>query len=113
MEPTTLTVNASDIAGNAGTTVYATELIATLASLAALISALLNLGEIDNAGIANSFQANVGAATSSFNRGQLTAAVNQLNALLNDIAAQRGKHITLRAADLLSGDVSYVRTHLA
>lgn len=109
----TLTVSASDIAGNAASQLFTTQLIATLASLAVEIQMMRQMGLIDNDGIERSFLAKVAAATDAFHRGQLNAAANQLGALLNDLAAQRGKHITEPADDLLAGDVAYVQTHLA
>lgn len=109
----TLTVSASDIAGNSATQAFASRLIATLASLKIEIQMLRQMGLIDRDGIENSFLAYVAAATDAFQRGNLNAAANQLGALLNGLAAQSGHHITTAADNLLSGDVAYVQTHLA
>ncbi|HET9015574.1 MAG TPA: hypothetical protein VFN57_08255 [Thermomicrobiaceae bacterium] len=108
----TLTVSASDIAGNAASQVFTTQLIATLASLATEIRQMRQMGLIDSDGVEQSFLAKVAAATDAFNRGQRNAASNQLGALLHELAAQSGSHITAPAATLLSGDVSYVQSHL-
>ena len=109
----TLTVSASDVAGNTASQAFTSQLIATLASLATEIQEMRQMGLIDNDGIENAFLSLVAAATAAFQSGQANAAANQLGALLNAIAAQSGQHITAPAATLLSGDVSYVQTHLA
>jgi hypothetical protein len=108
-----LAVTASDIAGNSANRTVSTQLIASLASLKATIIRLRQLSEIDNDGVENSFLADVDAATNAFNRGHSNVAVQTLGALLDELSAQRGNHITARAADLLSADVMYVQAHLS
>lgn len=92
-----LSLTASDVAGWSTTNSASFQLIATRDSLVGLIRRLAALGEIDSEGVANSL---------------LTKAQHgQLNALLQEIRAQSGKHVTVRAADLLRGDVEYVIAH--
>jgi hypothetical protein len=92
-----LSVTASDVAGSSATSSASFELTATRESLVDLIRRLAALGEIDSDGVTNSL---------------LTKAQDgQLNALLQEIRAQSGEHVTVRAADLLRGDVEYVIAH--
>jgi hypothetical protein len=93
----TLSVTASDIAGNSATRSGSFELIATKASLLGLIRRFTAVGEIDSAGVANSLLVKVEH--------------EQYDALLHEIHAQSGKHISVRAADILRGDVEYVMSH--
>ena len=104
----TLQVTATDVAGWSTTRATTFTIIATIDSLPDLIRELRRRGEIDSDGIMQSFLAKALAAQSAAARGNRTPAINELNALLNDVAAQSGKHITTRAANLLSGDVRYV-----
>ena len=109
----TLVVTAADVAGWVTAAAASFELIATLASLSGTIARLRQLGEIDNDGIERSFLAKVHAATSAAQRGQPNVAQNELSALLAELSAQRGHHISDRAAQFLIGDVTYVQAHLA
>jgi len=108
----TLTATAHDNAGWGTRRTSSFAIIATLESLRATILRLRQLGEIDNAGITQSLLAKVDAASAAVGRGQPEVARNQLDALLHELAAQGGHHLTVRAADLLSGDTSYVQAHL-
>jgi hypothetical protein len=54
----------------------------------------------------------VDAAVESNRRGQSNAAMNQLGALVRETEAQRGSHVSERAARLLTGDARYVQPHL-
>jgi hypothetical protein len=70
-------------------------------SLSSLVGELLAAGLIDNAGIANSLTSKSSAAASQIAQGNTTAAENQLNAFINELDAQVGKHLTKQAYDLL------------
>ena len=61
----------------------------------------LRLGWIDNLGIANSLDSKIIAARQAVQAGDNGAARNILNALLNEIEAQSGKHLTSEAVALL------------
>lgn len=50
-------------------------------------------GHIDNSGITKSLLAKLDAAQSALNNGQSAAAVNLLDAFVNAVEAQKGKHI--------------------
>jgi len=45
-------------------------------------------------------------------RGQVAAALEQLDALLAELAAQSGKHVSSQAAQALSADVRFVKATL-
>jgi hypothetical protein len=67
--------------------------VATAASLKALVQRFAADGSIGNAGIANALQAKL--------------ASGQLGAFINQVKAQRGKHIAANAADVLLRDAAY------
>jgi hypothetical protein len=60
-------------------------------------------GGIDNRGVANSLGQKLEAAKAALDRGKTSVAVNILNAFVNELEAQSGKHISPRCADLLIG----------
>jgi hypothetical protein len=107
-----LSVSATDIAGWDASNTASVELIATLDSLGPTIRRLRALGEIDRDGIAQSMLVKVEGAIAARDRGQRHVLLNKLDALLNELAAQRGKHISIRGADLLADDVRYVQDYL-
>jgi hypothetical protein len=86
----TLTVTASDMAGNTASRTVVFQTAASIDSMKALVTRFANAGWIDNAGIANSLQSKLKA--------------NALAALVNEVQAQRGKHISNQAADYLLRD---------
>jgi len=59
-------------------------------------------------GITNSLTAKLGAAISSLDRGNENAALNQLNAFINSVEAQRGKKLTNEQADALILEVNRI-----
>ncbi len=89
----TLTVVAEDTAGNSAEASVAFNVIATPESLEATVYRLLDSGEIDNAGMARSLVAKIGQPLAQ-----------RLDAFIHDVEAQRGKHISEGAADLLIAD---------
>jgi hypothetical protein len=92
----TLSVTAEDVAGWTTSGSASFQIIATRASLGDLIRKLRDLGEIDSDGITNSL---------------LTKVEHNLGALLHELDAQSGKHVTTRAAALIKGDAEYVIAH--
>jgi hypothetical protein len=108
----TLKVKAEDVAGWTTSDSASFEIIATIDSLPALIRELRRRGEIDSDGTMKSLLANAEGALQSYKKGNITSALNQLSALINDAAAQSGKHVSARGATLLIGDVKYVSAHL-
>jgi len=58
---------------------------------------------IENGGIANSLAGKAENACRKHQQGNDNAAVNKLNAFINEVEAQRGKHIPEGVADVLAG----------
>jgi hypothetical protein len=75
----------------------------TVQSPAQAVQALISLKDAMNLphGIANSLDAKLNAALDSINRGNNKAAVNQLNAFINEVQAQTGKAIAQNQAQQL------------
>ena len=82
-------------------------------SLSSLVSELLAVGMIDNPGIANSLIGKADAAASQIAQGNAHAAINQLNAFINELGAQNGKHITHEGYSLLNAAALYYISHLS
>jgi hypothetical protein len=76
-------------------------------SLSSLVDELLAAGLIDNGGIANSLTSKSDAAAAQAAQGNTTAAKNQLNAFINELNAQAGKHVTPQAFQLLNAAALY------
>ncbi len=94
--PHTLDITAKDVAGWTTRRSVTFNLIATRESLQALVTELVQRGEIDSAGFGESL---------------IHSAQHNLQALIREIDAQEGKHISVNAADLLRGDTEYVLAH--
>jgi endoglucanase len=90
----TLIVTASDLAGNISTKEIVFQTTASIQSLMDMVTSFMNAGWIDNAGIASSLQSKLNS--------------NALTALVNEVKAQSGKHISAEAADLLIRDAQYL-----
>ena len=82
-------------------------------TLSSLVGELLAAGLIDNGGVANSLIAKSDAAAAQIAQGNFTTARNQLNAFLNELDAQAGKHITQQAYHLLQADALFYIGRLA
>jgi hypothetical protein len=68
------------------------------------VQLLLNLSLIDNPGIANSLIQKLEAAKAAKDRSQTNAAKNILNAFLNELEAQKEKHVRASAFNILKED---------
>jgi 2',3'-cyclic-nucleotide 2'-phosphodiesterase (5'-nucleotidase family) len=66
---------------------------------------------IDNAGIRSSLLDKLAHAKSLFDGGQTKTALNQLNAFINSVKAQNGKHISKAAATTLIADANWMIAH--
>jgi hypothetical protein len=83
--------------------------------LSALTHQAVSLGWIfgpGSDGIANSLDAKLASAKDSVSRGNNTAAKKQLNALINDLDAQRGKHVNDNAYFLLKTNAQFIISKL-
>jgi len=65
-----------------------------------------NLNWIDNKGILNSLTKKMENADAAYKRGQTGTAINILQAFINEVEAQKGKHIASTAADILIDDAN-------
>jgi hypothetical protein len=108
----TLVVRAEDTAGNVSEVSVAFNIVATLDSLQATVQRLLESGEIDNRGVAKSLLRKIEEAEAAVAAGAITDARHILGAFILQLKAQRGKHISHEAADILITDAAYVRDGL-
>src|SRR5262249_32469837 len=89
-----LIVTASDLAGNTSSQTVQFQTTTSIQSLQVLITQFTNDGWIDNAGIANSLQSKLSA--------------NNLEAFVNEVQAQSGKHIIAQYANYLLRDAEHL-----
>ncbi|MBN2117606.1 MAG: VWA domain-containing protein [Anaerolineales bacterium] len=107
--PHTITVTASDQAGNTSSQSVEFDVTATIESLMAAVERFHQDGSIDHRGVYYSLMQQLRAAAKS-NKPEITS--NILNAFIYHVKAQRDKHIAAQAADLLVADAKWVITHL-
>ncbi len=108
----TLVVKAEDTAGNQSEVSVTFEVISTFDSLRVAIQAMLASGDIDDAGVANGLLKKVGAAEAAADRRNVRAAQEVLGALIRDLKAQSGKHVSEAAAALLATDAASLKESL-
>ena len=89
--------------GTGGTVVLAAEQLA---------QACDSTGWIDSRGVCNSLSEKLAAASASLTRNDTTSARNQLGAFVDELDAQRGKHVSDNAYWLLKTNAEYVLNHL-
>lgn len=82
--------------------------ITTYSSLKQDITLSRKIGWINNDGIMNSLLKKVEAIEASMAKGKNDTAKNQLNALINEINAQKGKQIDEKAVKMLLEDAQYI-----
>ncbi len=107
----TLAAHAVDVAGWETSKSATFEVAATLEDLPETIRELGRRGEITHDGTVKSLVQKAEAALASKQKGNIGAATNQLQALLNELNAQTGQKVSLRGANLLVGDVQYIIAH--
>jgi hypothetical protein len=108
----TLVVRAEDTAGNVATTSVTFEVEATLATLRATVERYASEGLISG-GVDRSLLASLDRAVAAADRGNAGAAVRTLDAFVNEVDAQDGKHITSAAAELLRSDAAAVQSSIS
>ncbi|PEL07776.1 OmpL47-type beta-barrel domain-containing protein [Bacillus sp. AFS017336] len=91
-----IVINSVDKAGNFETKTIQFKTVASNESLNGLVRQFVDTKWIDNAGISNSLQVKI--------------AQNNLKSFINEVNAQRGKHITNEAAEYLLRDAQYLLT---
>jgi len=84
----------------------------TIGELEAEIEELCLEGEIDNRGVVTSLLAKLNAAQTLIAVGKIDQAKTILNAFINEVQAQSGKHITADAAELLLQAAEYILSNL-
>ncbi len=67
----------------------------TIAALRTCVQHAINNGDIDTVGVGRSLLTKLDTAQKSVDRGQPVVAINQLNAFINELGAQAGKHIAI------------------
>ncbi len=103
--PHEIVVTARDRAGWLTTETRTIQVVTTIEGLACAKHRFYDMGLIYGPGaegIVKSLDAKLGAALAAERRGQLHAAANILAALVRDVNAQEGKHITPEAASFLT-----------
>ncbi|HWR58253.1 MAG TPA: hypothetical protein VN328_05130, partial [Thermodesulfovibrionales bacterium] len=107
----TYAVTATDNAGNTTMMTPTYEVIATIDGSLSLISEFLASGAIDNTGLAGSLSSQLDSALAAANSGNTQTADNILNAFINHVTAQSGKHISAEAAAVLINAATYIINH--
>jgi hypothetical protein len=93
--PTTLTVTSSGTYGSLSHSApVSVSVVASPSSTTNVINQILKAGCINNSGVATAFNSKLSAAQSAIGAGNPQLAVNILDALLYQLQAQSGKHIT-------------------
>jgi hypothetical protein len=108
--PHTFTVNALDKAGNASSQSVEFNVTATIESLMAAVERFYQDGSIRNKGVYYSLMQQLKTASKS-EKPEKTSAI--LNAFVQYVKAQKGRHIQAQAANLLIADAQWVIRHLA
>lgn len=115
----TFAVDSLDNVNNEGKISVTFSIVVTFDSLKGDVNQLLALGCIDNQGIGQALISKISAAQNAYNQGQAQTAANILAALLKQLQAQTGKHISTQCKDpsghqfnpalLLIGDAQYLQ----
>ena len=82
--------------------------VPTLESTAEALGSFCASGDIGNPGVCNSLNVKLRAAVAALARGNDDAMRRQLGAFLNELAAQRGKHVAESAYTRLDADVRLI-----
>lgn len=109
----TISVAASDRAGNQTVVSVTFTVVADLTSLKATVERLADSGDIADPGIRRSLLQSIAAAQASVDRDRPDVAVRQLEALANQVSALDSKKITDMAAAVLADDMAAVQGGLA
>ncbi|MFC2009846.1 PKD domain-containing protein [Chloroflexota bacterium] len=104
----TFEVNADDGQGNISTGSVTFHLIASVDSLMETVEQMFAQGLVDDPDIQESLVDKVNAITNKVDQGKTKPATNMLNAFINFVQAQSGKHISTEAAEMLIADALYL-----
>lgn len=106
--PVPFTATASDNAGNMANQTVIFTITTSLPSMEELVGQFATMGLVADHGLAQSLTAKLRAAEAAQSRGDLTAAENDLGALVNEVQAQEDKGIAPTAAEVLLRDARYL-----
>jgi hypothetical protein len=106
-----LIIIATDYFGNKSTQEVPFSIFATVQSLRTSVNRRYSEKAINDASVRDSLLSKLNEAQMYLDKGNKKAAINSLNAFLNLVKAQNGKHITKAAAALLTADAQYVIAH--
>jgi Carboxypeptidase regulatory-like domain/Kelch motif/Galactose oxidase, central domain len=104
----TITVKASDYAGNRVTASATFRVVADIDSLITAERRVCLLGWINSKAECQSLESKLQRVRSDIHHHRLERAERRLKAILQRLNAQKGKTVNIRAYDLLSGDALYV-----
>ena len=88
------------------------DVTATTGSISTVIADFVTAKSIDNAGIAQALNSKLTAAQGYINIGDKVDAISTLGAMINQLNAQSGKHITASAAAVLITDTQALQSSL-
>jgi uncharacterized repeat protein (TIGR01451 family) len=104
------------VTGKSGTLTHSKSVSVTVQATAAgitnVISSFLESGAINNSGIANALTSKLSTAQTYISAGDNQTAVNVLGALLNQLNAQSGKHISASTANVIIVDTQVLQASL-
>jgi hypothetical protein len=103
-----LTVAASDVAGNSGSKSVSFRIIATVDTLITTVNILAQQGKINDTNFIKSLLAKLNEAKQALSRGNKKTASNKLLDFKDQVLAQNGKKIAADAASLLITDADFV-----
>jgi uncharacterized repeat protein (TIGR01451 family) len=101
-------VGAADLSGNSRGQTVTFEVIATIDSLIASVNTFTAQNKIDDASIVRSLLAKLNDARDLMQRGKKAAAIDKLQGFIDQVTAQRERHISADAAQILVADAQYV-----
>jgi hypothetical protein len=107
----TFKVTSADNLNNSGANAVTFTIVVTPASIEGDVTYFLQAGAIKNAGLASTIMSNLVAAAAARRAGKCATANNIYNSFINAVLAQRGKGITVTAADLMIADAQYLIAH--
>ncbi len=110
--PHTVTVRATDVAGNSATASVTFNVVTNIDSLIAEKERVCSLGWINDPNVCKSLDAKLTEAKDAILRGQTITAKSKLNDFISELDAQLGKGVNQQAYDLLKTDALYVINHL-
>lgn len=104
----TFVLTAADVAGNSRNQSVTVTVVATIDSLIASVNVFAGQAKIDDAGTVSGLLKKLNDAKQAVQGGKKPAAISKLQDFIGLVEAQRGRHITVDAAQILIADAQYV-----